>query len=509
MDRVFVVYTVLLQLFFENVKSCHTELRNVLLNSVEIIDRIFIVIIDSFEDVKTLDFSSLNFLLYFLPIFFLFYVLTPSRFKNITLIAGSFVFYMQGEAKYLYVLPVSVLAHFWIAGCIDPFEKKNNREKEDLPEGAKQKNIVFMVAVAADVAVLLYFKLRGAGLPLGLSFYTFQVISYLTDVWRGEIGAERSLFRFVTYLSMFPKIGSGPITPYGTVRDALKERTFTAEKFQDGLRVFAMGLAAKTLLADPLGILWNDLLVKGYESISWRYAWLGAIGYSMKLYFDFYGYSLMAVGLGRMTGFELPDNFRVPYMAGSVREFYRRWHITLGGWFKKYVYIPLGGSRKGERRTFINLMIVWILTGLWHGISPNFLIWGLFLGFCIMLERIVGKINWPGKIKIVTHVYLWFVIPISWMFFAISDVSQLQIYLTRMFGIGEGININPADWLICLKNYGILLAAGAVCCSGIVEKIYDKWKDRFWLNAILAALFWLCVEKIILAGNNPFMYLNF
>jgi alginate O-acetyltransferase complex protein AlgI len=421
----------------------------------------------------------------------------------VTLIAGSYLFYLQGEWKYALLLPVSMIANFLLGKCLDPRGKAVEETKK------KRKDVIYLLAVIANLAVLCHFKLWTTGLPLGLSFYTFQVLSYLIDVHAGEIPAEQSLIRFVTYLGMFPKLVSGPITPYASLREALRDRRIGAERFTEGIKVFILGLSLKTLLADRISILWAEVGKTGYESVTWRYAWLGAVGYSMMLYFNFYGYSLMAVGLGKMTGFELPENFHLPYLARSVRDFYRRWHITMGLWFRKYVYFHLGGNRLGEGRTILNLLAVWLLTGFWHGVSANFFLWGVFLWLCIILERFFDRMRFVKRLKVLPHLWLWFVIPISWMLFAITDIHELQAYLLRMFGVGDPINGNPMDYLICLKRHLIILLSGMVCCTGIVEAVFEKWKKRLWMSVLLAALFWLCVWKILAAGSNPFLYLSF
>ena len=294
-----------------------------------------------------------------------------------------------------------------------------------------------------------------------------------------------------------------------TGNDPLSNRIFSLKKLQDGLQLFVVGLAAKVLLADRIGILWHEVQVTGFESISTPLAWLAAFAYSMEIYFDFYGYSLMVVGLGRMLGFELPVNFRTPYMARSVRDFYRRWHITLGRWFCRYVYIPLGGSRKGELCTIRNLAVVWLLTAVWHGCTANFLVWGLLLLTCIIIECQLEKTGITKRLKVLPHLYIWCVIPISWMCFAISDIGQLEVYLGRMFHVVEGISVRSGDWLMALKNYGGLMVLAFLACTPIVEKIYRKCKEHLAGKFVLAVLFWVCVWRLMLEGNNPFMNFRF
>lgn len=462
-------------------------------------------------------FSSIEFLLCFLPIFLLLYGVTPKRFKNVTLVLGSFFFYAMGELKYLPLLMASVLVNFLLAYqfSVVPKQKGKSRKQKRF-KVIKKNRRVLALAVVLNIGVLVLFKvgMDDASLPLGISFYTFQVLSYLIDVYRGEQRKETSLTRFAVYLCMFPQLVSGPIVAYGEVREELRNREFTAESLQQGLKVFTIGLASKVLLADRLGLLWQQVQVTGFESISTPLSWIAAVAYSLKIYFDFYGYSLMAIGLGRMLGFELPENFREPYMAGSVREFYRRWHMTLGRWFCKYVYIPLGGNRRGELRTVVNLLAVWLLTSVWHGGSLNFLIWGLLLWLFIVFERQlealgITKIFRRGLMKVIPHLYLLAVIPVTWMCFAITDMSQLQIYLGRMFGTLEGIRVSAKDWLKALETYWYLFAVGFVACTPAVKKLFIRWKDSFVGMIVLAALFWLCVWRLGVEGQNPFMYSNF
>ena len=436
-------------------------------------------------------FSSIEFLLYFLPIFILVYMIAPQRPRNGILVIGSLIFYAYGDLRWLGLLVVSAVGNFVLARVI--------RRKSGL-----------IAAVAVNIGVLILFKYYqgGAMLPLGISFYTFQVVSYLVDVYRREVPAERNIVDFAAYIMMFPKLVMGPITSYQEVRRQLRRRICDAESLQDGLKLFILGLCGKVLLADRLALLWQEVQVTGFESISTPLAWIAAVAYSLQLYFDFAGYSLMAVGLGRMLGFGLPENFRQPYMALSVREFYRRWHMSLGDWFCKYVYIPLGGSRKGEGRTVCNLLAVWLLTSLWHGITGNFLIWGMGICLLIILERQVGRL-WKGKAPAVCHLYLWVVIPVTWMCFAITDMGQLGIYLGRMVGLGESVAVYAQDWQRALTDYGLLLAAGMAASTPLVRWVYQKLEKRGLGMLLLAVGFWFCVHRIMLEGENPFMYRNF
>ena len=456
-----------------------------------------------------MSFNSTEFLLGFLPVFILLYYVTQVRYRNIILFVGSIFFYAYGEPVYVLLLIVSIVLNYIAAKYIGKKKKKNSRHRRGL----------YVCAVALNVFVLAMFKwlpvfgsrlpFADIGMPLGISFYTFQILSYLTDVYRGEIAAEHSFVKTAAYISMFPQLTSGPIVRYREVSETLKSPKMNAEDFDRGLKTFVCGLALKVLLADRLAILWWEIQTTGFISISTPLAWLGAFGYSLQIYFDFYGYSLMALGLGSILGFSLPENFRMPYMADSVREFYRRWHISLKNWFQKYVYIPLGGSRKGKLRTVLNLLTVWILTALWHGGSLNFLLWGLSLWLLITLERALfsrwnfGKRNIPG------HLYVWLVIPITWMCFAISDLRELGVYFGRMFGLIKGISVYSGDFEKALGNYGIFFLIGLILCTPFPEKLYRRCRDSFLGMLLLAMLFWLCIWRIQTEGNNPFMYLRF
>lgn len=438
-------------------------------------------------------FNSIEFLLFFLPLFLAVYYIAPTKLKNIVLVLGSLLFYCYGDARNAVLLICSVIINFFVGKV--------------LGEDGKHKWL-FGVAVCGNLAVLLGFKLYLSGflLPLGFSYYTFQIISYLTDVYRGEEEPEGRFLSFLVYVLMFPRLTLGPIVYYGEVKTQLRRRTVTVEDFEKGFQLFTLGLAGKVLLADRIGLLWTEIGTTGYESISTPLAWLGAVAFSLKLFFDFGGYSLMAVGLGRMLGFTLPQNFRYPYMACSVREFYKEWHITLGRWFGKYLYIPLGGSRRGLFRTIINLFIVWIATAFWHGCTLNFFLWGGILFLLIVVEKLLGD---KVHLKVLPHLYIWFVIPITWICFAITKTDDLLIYLGRMFGLTDGIAISPGDWLLALKDYHVLLGIGAVCCTPLVEKLYRRVEKTLIGKVLLAVLFWFCVRRISLEGNNPFMYLHF
>lgn len=342
-------------------------------------------------------FSSLEFIFRFFPAFLALYYLVAEKHRNKVLLIGSLCFYALGDIRYLPLILVSVFVNYLV---VSQMIRHRNHEK-----------IWLFVSLVYNVGTLFFFKysnflienintllrishyekdlpLLNLGLPLGISFYTFQIISCVVDVYRKEIKEELTLFRFATYVTMFPKMLSGPITSYGEISDELSYRKYNIFKIEMGLRLFILGLGMKVLVADRIGMLWNDIQTIGFQSISTPLAWLGSMAYSIQIYLDFQGYSLMAIGIGRMLGFHLPNNFNHPYMSKSVTEFWRRWHMTLGMWFRSYVYIPLGGNRYGMKRLVANLFAVWILTGLWHGASWNFILWGFLLFLLILLEKL-------------------------------------------------------------------------------------------------------------------------
>lgn len=479
-------------------------------------------------------FSGIEFLLGFLPVFLVIYYLTPVKYKNIIIFIGSLFFYAYGEPKYIFLLLLSMIVNYAFGRMIEPkyrASKKRKPKRQEIEKFRKseyKRKLCFIAIVVLNVAVLVLFKWTpdGLGLPLGVSFYTFQVISYLVDVYRGEIKAERSFLKLGTYICMFPQLVAGPIVNYSEVSETLKKPVVSGKQFDCGLKTFVWGLVLKVLIADRLSLLWREIATIGYVSISTPVAWMGAFSYSMQIYFDFYGYSLMAIGLGRMLGYSLPINFDLPYMAKSIREFYRKWHMTLGRWFTKYVYIPMGGSRKGVVRTMCNLLVVWVLTSFWHGGSLNFLLWGMLLCLFIMAEKMIGMLlkkqnksaesngrEVPKSVAVLRnvlgHCYVLLVIPVTWMCFAIGKTTDLYHYLGRMFGFVEGLNVNPLMFAEKWSKYGILLLIAAFLCTPVAEKFFNKWRDRLPGMVVLTGLFWLCVWYLVTMGDNPFMYFRF
>ena len=452
-------------------------------------------------------FSSIEFLLWFLPIFLIVYGITPHKYRNLTLLIGSIVFYAMGDAGNLAPLMISVLCNYFIGLHL---AKRS-------PRTLWRKRLLFVTALSINIGILIWFKCRGgsAGLPLGISFYTFQILSYLIDVYRGDADREYSFLKFATYVVMFPKLISGPITRYGEVKDSLYNRTFTMQGLEDGMKLFVLGLAAKVLLADRVGILWHEVQVTGFESISTPLAWLAAIAYSMEIYFDFCGYSLMAMGLGRMLGIELPRNFRRPYMARGVRDFYRRWHMTLGQWFCRYVYIPLGGSRQGELRTIFNLLVVWMLTGLWHGADWNFVLWGLFFAVFLILEK--GFLLKPlQKLPVLSHLYTLLLVAVSFVIFDSAGLSEAAAHLSRMFGAG-GVPLATGEALYYLGSYAVTFIIAIIGATPYPTRWMNRLSEGPKTGRVLAvaapvalmALLAVVTAYLVDGSFNPFLYFRF
>lgn len=447
-------------------------------------------------------FSSFEFLFRFLPVFLVIYYLIPKKWKNLVLFAASIAFYTVGEAGYVLLLLASVLVNYFFG-----------RAMYQTPEEGRGKKqlLLLLAALGYDFGMLFFYKYSGMtdNLPLGISFYTFQSAAYIIDVYRGGIPAEKSLVKFGTYLTMFPQLIAGPIINYSEVRLKMNGRTVTLQQFEDGLKLLVIGLASKVVIADRIGMLWNNIQGIGFESISTMLAWMGAFAYSIQLYFDFLGYSLMAMGLGAMLGFEIPRNFFHPYISKSVSEFWRRWHITLGRWFRDYVYIPLGGNRKGKVRTMCNLLVVWALTALWHGASGNYLVWGASLLVLLMLEKLFF-LPYLEKSKVVGHLYLLFVVPLTWVAFAIPDVKQIGVYFTRLFPFfGTAGAVNQQDYLRYLKDFLPLFFLGILFATPYPAAFY-KVIQRKWLgNVLMIGLLGLSLYYLAISTNNPFLYFNF
>lgn len=455
-------------------------------------------------------FSSLEFLFRFLPIFLILYFVIPVKYRNLLFLAGSLIFYAMGEPVFFLVLLLTTAVNYAMGMRIWKLGKGGS-----LHEWQKNKRKKYMIqAVLLDVAVLAVFKYLAVftdniWLPLGISFYIFKMISFQVDLCRGEIQSKPEFLDTALYFTMFPQVVSGPVMRYNE-GGFQEKRTWKPEQFEDGLKYFVTGLGMKVLLADRLAILWNDLQMIGFQSISTPLAWLGAFGYSLQLYFDFWGYSLMASGIMVMLGFDFIENFHHPYGAGSISEFYRRWHMTLGSWFRDYVYIPMGGSRCGEGKQVFNLAVVWLLTGIWHGNGINYLIWGAVLGLLVILEKLLyGK--FLKKIPLLGNIYVLVLIPLTWVIFAITDLKQLGIYFGRLFPFigGAGLAVNQQDIIRYAQNYGIYFGAGILLCIPAVFRFFEKHKKNQIVVLLLVVVFWASVYLLSSSTGNPFMYLKF
>ena len=461
-----------------------------------------------------MSFSDLTFLFYFLPLFFAVYYLVPFRCKNAVLVLGSAAFYFLGAgARDALLLGASVLFHFYLARAMDG-------------KAVRARKALLLFGLCADLFGLVYVKyaaffLENLGkltgqtfspvhlaLPLGVSFYLFQSAGYLIDVYRGA-RAERNPVDFSAFVLAFPQLTMGPILRYDEWRGALKERMIARGDVLLGFECFAVGLCFKVLLADQLAPLWTSLERIGYGYLSTPLAWLGAASYSLQLYFDFSGYSLMAMGLGQMLGLRVPRNFDLPYTARSVSEFYRRWHITLGTWFRDYLYIPLGGSRRGKARTALALAVVWVFTGLWHGASWNFVLWGVMLLAFILLEKFcIG--SFLREHRLLSHLYLLFVIPQTWVVFRITKLSDIGAYFSRLFPFfGTHSAVSAQDALKLLSSCWWLLLLSVLFCLPQPRRFYEKHRGTLLIDLPLFVLFWVCVYFIATSSGNAFLYSRF
>lgn len=456
-------------------------------------------------------FSSLLFLFRFLPVFFIIYYLVPQRFKNVTLLIGSIIFYAWGEPKFLVLIIVSILVNYLAGLLIAHFDKSKS----------KLKTVTLAVAVTYNLLALFVFKyidffisnINGAfgtefklfelTLPLGISFYTFQIMSYVIDLYNGKIKVEKSPVILGTYLSMFPQLIAGPIVVYSDVSEKLHERKVTLNQIEEGIATFILGLGSKVLVANNVGMLWDDIAAIGYENIHAGTAWLGVIAFSLQIFFDFNGYSLMAIGLGKMLGFEFPKNFDFPYISRSLTEFWRRWHITLSTWFRDYVYIPLGGNRKGQVRTYVNLFVVWFLTGFWHGAGWNFIFWGLFFFVMLSVEK-SGLKKFLDTHLMASRVYSIVLIGLSWMIFAITDIKELGIYFSKL--IAFGIDNNA---IYFVRNYGIILIVGCVLSTPMFKGLYERNRKKPLGVILLCLILVTSVAYLTDATYNPFLYFRF
>lgn len=456
-------------------------------------------------------FSSILFIFRFLPIAMGIYFLTPKKLKNLSLLILSLIFYSWGEPRYFLLMIASIFVDYFISINIE----KNNKNK-------KIKIILLAISIIFNVGILFFFKYINffieninsifnmslnnvkITLPLGISFYTFQTMSYTIDVFLGKVKAEKNIINFGAFVCLFPQLIAGPIVKYIDISKELKNRDINLDEIQEGIRLFILGLGSKVLIANNIGSLWNEVETMGFNNISTILAWMGIIAFSLQIYFDFNGYSLMAIGLGKILGFNFPNNFNYPYESRSITEFWRRWHITLGQWFKQYVYIPLGGNRLGRARTYFNLFIVWFLTGLWHGASYNFILWGLYFFILICIEK-NGLLNLLNKHKLISHIYTIFFILVGWVLFAVIDLNQIINFFKKMFIFNAG-----NEWIYYLRNYIITYTIAIIFSTSFLKKVYNKFvKSNIVDTIILITIFLLSIAYLVDSSYNPFLYFRF
>ncbi len=463
-----------------------------------------------------MSFSSIHFIFYFLPIFLLLYYLIPGKWKDVVLVTGSLLFYAWGNPIYIILMLLSMFFN-WLMG-ID-IEKA---------ETSKQKKASLVFAVIINLFILCFFKYFGfllqnlnhltglhitaleLGLPLGISFYTFKNLSYLFDVNKGKIEAENNLFQYLIYSTMFPHMTQGPIVRYSEIQTQLpfQNRKLSKAKFGIGAEFFIKGLAKKILLADNLGMLFSSINQSGDSTV--LSAWIGIIAYTLQIYFDFSGYSDMAIGLGKMLGFDFGKNFDYPYTSHSVSEFWRRWHISLGSWFRDYIYIPLGGNRVSTIKHIRNILIVWALTGLWHGASWNFVLWGVYYGILLLIEKFLLNTFLSKAPKSVTNLYTLLMIVIGWVFFSQTRFSGIGNYFGHMFGFTASGFLGSTT-LYYLKTNGILLILGILFARPEPQKRFRRlMRSRRNIAITLdILLFLLCIAFMVYNSYSPFLYANF
>jgi len=454
-------------------------------------------------------FSSLFFIFFFLPIFLILYYIVPVKYKNIILLFFSLLFYSWGEPVYILILLFSSVVDYTNGFFINKF--KNDKIK---------KKIFLICSIVINLSLLGVFKYANfivsnlnifgldlknpnIALPLGISFFTFQTMSYSIDVYLGNIKYEKNFINFMTYVSMFPQLVAGPIVRYSDISEDLNKRTLSFTNFSDGTFKFLTGLFKKVLIANNMGLIF-DLITRDISGLSLSTAWVGALSFAFQIYFAFSGYSDMAVGLGKMMGFNYPENFNYPYIANSITDFWRRWHITLSVWFRDYVYIPLGGNRCSKLRQIFNMFVVWFLTGLWHGASWNFILWGLYFFILLVIEKyLINKISIP---KVVKHLIFIFLILISWVIFAFDDINLLISYLSKMFI--NGVIVDKST-IFYLKNYFVFFVSAFIFSTPVLKNIKQTKLIKALTVIIYFVLFLITIASLVGDAYNPFLYFRF
>lgn len=465
-------------------------------------------------------FSSIPFLYYFLPCVIILYFAVPKKLKNTVLLLSSLFFYGWGERKYLVFMLISITQGYVFGRLIEKYRGKR------LSKVFLALSVVFCLSMLgyckyADFFIGNFNTLTGLSIPLlrialpiGISFYTFQILSYVVDVYRGTVKAQKNYINLAAYISMFPQLIAGPIVRYSDIEHQLTERTHTAEKISSGIRRFVIGLSKKILLANILGELVETFKASDDKSV--LFYWLYAIAYTLHIYFDFSGYSDMAIGLGRIFGFDFCENFNYPYISKSITEFWRRWHISLGSWFRDYLYIPLGGNRVSSPRWIFNIAVVWMATGLWHGAEWNFVLWGVMFAVLLVIEKLfLGR--YLDKVGFLRHVYVMFTVIISFVIFDAANISDAFSTIRAMFG--RGVPLLSAEGVYALRNYAVLLVIGIVAATPLlsvgIKKISEKHGSALAKvsivaePALLVLLLAVCTAFLVDGSFNPFLYFRF
>ena len=438
-------------------------------------------------------FSSITFLYYFLPCVLFLYFIAPQRLKNTVLLISSLFFYAWGEPYYVLFMLGSI--------CVGYLTGLGIEKYQDTP----RIKWVLATSVTLHVVVLFGFKVSDS-LPIGISFYTFQVISYMVDVYRKDVPAQKNVLDFATYVSMFPQLIAGPIVRYADIEKQLKNREHSIENAAYGIRRFVLGLSKKVLLANTLGELCEIFRASNDKSI--LFYWMYAVAFALHVYFDFSGYSDMAIGLGRMMGFRYQENFNYPYISKSVTEFWRRWHISLGSWFRDYVYIPLGGNRVNKSRYLFNILLVWALTGLWHGGAWNFVVWGLYFAVLLMVEKL-WLLKAMERHKVLGHLYAIIIVLIGFVIFDATNLNQAWEYIGAMFGFTE-VPMVSAEAVYYLKSYAVIYMVSILGATPLVKSIATRIKKADYFEPILLLGLLLAVTAFLVDGSfNPFLYFRF
>ena len=465
-------------------------------------------------------FSTPVFLFYFLALTLLVYYLVPRAWRNVVLLCSSLFFYYWGEREYVIIMFLSTAIDFTHGLLVDRCKKRDNDRGARM---AVASSIVFnlallfffkywdFIASSLQAVGLTFMPVLGIHLPIGISFYTFQTMSYTIDVYRGDARAQRSILNFGTFVTLFPQLIAGPIIKYKDLGDQIDEHTCSADKFASGVQIFMVGLGKKLLIANNVGMLWEAYKAMAPGELTVAGAWLGVLAFTFQIYFDFSGYSDMAVGLGRMLGFEFLPNFNYPYISKSITEFWRRWHISLSTWFKEYLYIPLGGNRCSKGRWMFNLLVVWAATGIWHGASWNYLIWGLYFFVLLMIEKFFLLDLLKKAPALVGHLYTMFFVLVSWAIFAIEDFSHLIAYLKVMFGLG-GVPLVNGSLGYYLTSYLPILCAAALASTPLGAGLYRRCGVRTQqvvCTLLVAAGLVVCTAYLVDGTYNPFLYFRF